>query len=179
MAIPASPHFYVASIGNDGVTHTGLVSDPLLTVAEALRRLAVTGWTGQPIITVVDTLVNQGTNITWNVPAPIGGASVYVVSVIQSDTLANNNLLEVRSSTGTVIRWSGTNPLALVPLITTQASRVQIALQPTVTGGGGAGANEVKIGANAATTWALAFGGLAVNSTDMAHASSSMCRVGP
>lgn len=77
-AVPANPHFYVAAAGNNGPTHSGAIGDPLATVAEALRRLKVSSWSGQPTITVADS-INEGASPTWNVPQPPAGASPVLI----------------------------------------------------------------------------------------------------
>lgn len=71
-AAPASPHYFVASTGSDSNPGTALL--PLAHVAEALRRLDISRWGGEPIITLVDT-VNEGVNPLLNVPAAPAGAS--------------------------------------------------------------------------------------------------------
>lgn len=85
--IPPNPHLYVASTGNDGPTHTGAIGDPLATVGEALRRLKVSSWTGQPIVTVVDA-VNEGATPSWNIPEPPAGQGVVLIQGTWATALA-------------------------------------------------------------------------------------------
>ena len=69
---PASPTYYVSNTGNDGLSHTGSISDPLATPQEACRRLAASGWTGVPTISV-DNAIALGANPIINIPTPTGG----------------------------------------------------------------------------------------------------------
>jgi hypothetical protein len=80
-------------------------------------------------------------------------------------------------SNGDVQSLSGINAAANVPLVASKGAKVVLRTQPTITGG--VAGNEVKVGANAVTTWANAFGGLTANSTDIGAASTQLVRVGP
>lgn len=71
VAPPANPQFFVASTGNDG--NGGSSAAPLATVSEALRRLTVSGWSGQPVVTVVDS-INEGASPKWQFPPTPSGA---------------------------------------------------------------------------------------------------------
>lgn len=73
ISIPNNPTYYIASTGNDGITHTGTISDPLASPQEACKRLAQSGWTGAAMVITKDT-VDLGSFPYLNVPEPIGSA---------------------------------------------------------------------------------------------------------
>lgn len=74
--MPASPTLFVSSGGVD--TATGLSAAPLATVTEALKRMGITGWTGQPTISIVNTLASVA-NPVWSIPTPVGAASPILI----------------------------------------------------------------------------------------------------
>lgn len=87
-AVPASPQYFVASTGSN--TNAGTLTSPLATVAEALRRLAISSWSGQPIVTVVDA-VNEGLSPLWNIPKAPSGAMPVLVRGTTSNILVGMN----------------------------------------------------------------------------------------
>lgn len=80
---PASPHFYVSTGGNDFAAGTSL--QPLLTIQEALNRLGQSGWTGQPIVTMINKAA-LGANPVINVPSPPAGAQEIVIQGMYIDS---------------------------------------------------------------------------------------------
>lgn len=76
--LPTTLHYYVSLTGNNGLKHSGSISDPLRTVAEALRRIGVALYSDLAIVTVMDD-VTEGANPRWAVPSPIGGATPVLI----------------------------------------------------------------------------------------------------
>lgn len=75
-AVPANPQYFVSNVGSD--TNPGTNASPLATVSEALRRLSISGWSGQPVVTVQNS-INEGADPSWNTPSPAPGASPILI----------------------------------------------------------------------------------------------------
>lgn len=97
-SVPSAPTFYVASTGSDSAA--GTIAAPLATVSQGLYRLAVTGWTGQATIVVLDTIVENG-DLIWNVPASASGGSPILIKGTVTTALASTNA--TGGSTGSAV----------------------------------------------------------------------------
>lgn len=85
-SIPSNPQYFVSNAGNDGPTHSGSATDPLATVTEALRRLKISSWSGQPVITQINN-TNEGANPSWDFPSPPSGSSPILLQGTSIQTL--------------------------------------------------------------------------------------------
>lgn len=83
--VPTSPVYYVASTGSNAATQPGTLAEPLLTVGEALQRLAASGWTQSADIWLVDH-VDEGASPRWTIPAAVGNAfAITIRSMLNVD----------------------------------------------------------------------------------------------
>jgi hypothetical protein len=110
--VPASPHYYVSNAGNDGNTCLS-TSSPCLTVQQPLTRLALSSWSGQPTVTVLNAITGGATPI-WYAPVPPVGASPILIQ----GTAADSGLGEITATGGT----NTTNFPPVLPTVTTAAA---------------------------------------------------------
>ncbi len=83
--VPVAPHYFVGGTGANNRNTGRATGSPLATTAEAYKRLGLTQWVGQPIVTVQGT-VNEGVNPVLAVPPPIGGAQPILTQGIYTDS---------------------------------------------------------------------------------------------